>query len=1677
MNVRSITATVADNHNFSLFQFHPINSPLKIPKLAATDQSRYRAWKLEVKGILASVGLDSFIKPDENKSLQDAIDDDHNYHKPHAVLRVWKAIHRRIYGAIQVATIAHTGEAFYDNIEKEQIKHEIEAKRDGKEVSFIYQNTHRLMERLDKKYDTWNHMQIQDLLRQLFSNLKHDKLNDPEVVLKQYEAIINELEKNGVIISEVMKASVWFGIIPKDWSSITMTLACRKDIGWNEVYEALVSYYKTNVKVKASSSRSNLGSVGNKDTEDVQYADIKGRIKDKKKKVRRKKTPEEQVNLYEDDEHDEGDDDHTEDYDDDDYDADEVNLNETSNQKKTMTCQYCNMSGHTALKCFKLRDEISGKRPTGGKDDRTGYPKDTQFLGMFALDEVETNKPRIPKAADEVLFNDDNIDESEGIVDSGTRRTITPYEELLHDIEELETPVMFKSASRGYMKATHVGKLRVSERTIIPRVYLVKGASRTLISEIQIIDSGQCMFKDQQYAYILRQNIPRRAKLQLMRLIKENCTARISRCNTTGFYMMKLRSFNRPDHPLFSRSRDTLPAFMKYKQSGDHKEDPASDTSLVEDCCHVESLSPIQGKLISSTTPKMASEEPSDLLHEKLGHPSPRVITELIKQGVIKGDAKLVSNMAKTMSECHICVITKSTRQPVGERKDTQNKATRAGMIIHGDLVMVSTISRPGGAHHRCRTVGGNLYALVLVDEYTRFVWVYLLKNKDDAAGHIIKLFIFLRGILGLVVEIFRSDRGGEFINTELSEFFASYGCRYASTPSYTPALNGLVERMNRSLFERVRALLLQAQAPYTLWGEATLWAVHLHNTLPNPANRYQTPYKMLFNYTFPLHKAHIFGCDVEVNHNPELQSKLQPRTWPGMFIGYSRDDELFKIMDFNSKIHKVRDVRFFDMSFKNMKTYLGNQSGPNEYIRQVVQESQQGQEHHSNLNLSGDIIRLSDNIIRNDYNNYNNYNNNNNYNDQDDHKDNHNQNNNISTTYNQGDWLITDSGTVRHISGDPKYAPAENVNDSTNTNSDDNINIGSSPDDEKDESSDEEEQKSMIAIPKQKRGRGTQLDKLLELQTDFSSWNKYKPSNRESILPNYKEKNVHDENSAQLVEEHIETEEVYYIEEVLELQQYDAVPMTYKQALKSKYAKEWIAGMKSEYQSMKDKDVFTEVVLPKGKRVLPCRPIYAYKLNPDGSIKRFKFRLVVGGHKQIAGIDYNETFSPVIKKKSLSVIFSIANKSDYEIKQIDFKTAFLNSLIHEEIYIPIPPGYEAERPGTVLKLNKSVYGTHQAGRNWNKDIDKLLLSLGFNRLKADPCVYYKKSRTGRLIITGLYVDDQTIIYHKDDEPEWLEIKKAISDKYEITDVGDCEWILNIKVIRNREAKTITLSQELYVKQLLQQFGLEDIKPRATPYSTMPIHQNLPDGQPGEELSKEDHARYRSMIGGLLYLANTTRVDICFIVNRLSQFLNKPMKHHMRAAVLVFRYLKSTMNYGLVFRTNNNIMDEHDIRAHGIDSDQNKVIAYSDADWATDVENRKSVSGGIITHNGNIVSWFSKKQELTAMSTMEAEYIALAAATKDVKWYRNWIQEVYSVLTPSILLCDNTAAISFTKDDRYHQRTRHIDLRYHFVKEYVESKDIEVKYISTERQLADILTKCLSKDIFIKFRDIILTKI
>ena len=513
--------------------------------------------------------------------------------------------------------------------------------------------------------------------------------------------------------------------------------------------------------------------------------------------------------------------------------------------------------------------------------------------------------------------------------------------------------------------------------------------------------------------------------------------------------------------------------------------------------------------------------------------------------------------------------------------------------------------------------------------------------------------------------------------------------------------------------------------------------------------------------------------------------------------------------------------------------------------------------------------------------------------------------------------------------------------------------------------------------------------------------------------------------------------------------------PTNIEDAFSGEHSHQWKEATKSEYDSLVGNNTWELVPLPDGKNVVGSRWVFKVKRDADGSVQRFKARLVAQGYSQSKGIDYQEVFSPVARYNSIRALFAVANTCDWDVHQMDVKTAFLQGDLDEEIFMKQPEGYiDEERPNHVCRLNKSIYGLKQAARCWNSSIDTFLLSTEYRKCTADPCVYMKsvKRQDGEIdfVIIALYVDD--ILLFSNNSEMLKREKLALAKRFDVEDLGELHYVLGMCVKRNRGLRTLSISQTKYLEGILKKFNVDKCKPVSTP---------LEAGRKFESLSEDDKPvdakLFQMAIGCLTYAATISRPDLAAAVGVLSKFMAKPGKEHWQGIKRILRYVQGNLNYGLVFST------------EGID---HTLTGYSDANWRGDLSTRRSTTGYVFQIQGSTVSWCSKRQACVSRSSTEAEYIALSTACQEGVWLRRLLSDIQIKQNgPSTVFEDNRGAIELSKNPKFHNRMKHIDVSYHYVREQVNLNIISVKYCPTEDMIADVMTKGLSKTVFEKFRN------
>lgn len=491
----------------------------------------------------------------------------------------------------------------------------------------------------------------------------------------------------------------------------------------------------------------------------------------------------------------------------------------------------------------------------------------------------------------------------------------------------------------------------------------------------------------------------------------------------------------------------------------------------------------------------------------------------------------------------------------------------------------------------------------------------------------------------------------------------------------------------------------------------------------------------------------------------------------------------------------------------------------------------------------------------------------------------------------------------------------------------------------------------------------------------------------------------------------------------------------------------EWKAAIEKELQDLQANGTWEVVRRPVGENMISSKWVFRIKFNSRGELERFKARLVARGFSQRFGIDFEETYSPVLKLTSLRFLAALAAQWRRRLRQGDVPNAYVKANLDRPILMTPPEG-TPDSSEIAWLLVKSLYGLKQSGLLWNKEINKFLLELGFKRSKLDPCLYSCR-RNGNLVVLGLYVDDVIIVGEDDADSDW--VMHQLAQKFDIKDMGDATKCLGICIERNDSG--IFLHQRDTIEEVLVNFEMDMSKPVHTPMETSRAFD--------DDVALEQSSLMRKAIGSLLWISNCTRPDITAAVNYLARFVAFPRESHWRGVKRILRYLRGTSSFGLFFKT-----------GQGTGCKWSATI-YSDADWAGDATDAKSVSGCVLMINGIVIAWASKKQTSVALSTMEAEYIAAAMAVKDAVWIKQLLVEIglWKKDRAITLQVDNQSAIKSMENEITSSRSKHINVRYHFIRDVIKRGDVKVNYCPTQQQLADILTKPLQRVTFTRLRE------
>jgi transposase InsO family protein len=947
-------------------------------------------------------------------------------------------------------------------------------------------------------------------------------------------------------------------------------------------------------------------------------------------------------------------------------------------------------------------------------------------------------------------------------------------------------------------------------------------------------------------------------------------------------------------------------------------------------------------------------------LHRRMGHIAPNAAKALISKGLVTGIA--LTNSPATLDTCPSCVYGKATRQPVLPVREG-DRATVYGAEVHSDVWGPSPVA----------TLRGRRYYVSFTDDYSRETVLYLLGQKSGVFAAYREYEAWCKVQRGVEhIKVLHSDRGGEYMSEAFISHLKAAGTIQKLTVHDTPQHNGVAERLNRTLVERVRAMIHASGLPHFLWGEAVRHAVWLKNRTSTRAVIGKTPYEAATGKKPDLSRVREWGSTIWV-HN-DSGTKLDPRAREGRWIG-------------------------IDDASKGARVYWPTRRTV------TVERSIYYMREASSMRLEGETA--SDQPVEPDF--------------------------------DEGEPLTTTPAVpvATPVAPTVTLAPAPAIpaaeHQQTRTQSLVHVPVSTGI-------------PQVSTRPRRERMPSRAVRDVLDGRADGYIVPGGMPmgSGREG------ERLSDDDDSAEVeaAVAALDVADTFEYALAAEVSEAEALePRTLTEARVRADWPLWEKAIHEELETLRVAGTWVPEKAPHNANIVGCKWVFKAKKDAAGNVVRYKARLVAQGYSQVPGVDYFDTYAPVAKLPSVRTVLALANRQDMELHQVDIKGAYLNGDLTDDevIYMRPPPGYAPEGlDGRVLRLKRTLYGLKQSGRRWYQKLTWIFVdSMGFIRCDVDQAVFFKRADSD-LTIVVVHVDDCTVAATSlrliDD------FKARLRAHVEVTDLGELHWLLGIEIKRDRTHRLIHLSQRSYIDAVLRRYNLEDARPVSIPMDVQVRYTSAQSPQTTEQIAEMRDVPYREAVGSLMYLALATRPDIAFAVAVLSRFNANPGRAHWDAVKRVLRYLKGSSELWLTY---------------GVFEGGEKLLGYTDADGSM-AEDRRAVSGYAFLVDGGAVSWASKKQEIVSLSTTESEYVAAAHSAKEALWLKSLVSQLFEPVTlPLDILCDNQSAIALAQDYQYHARSKHIDVRYHFLRWVVDNGTIRLTYCPTGDMVADVLTKAL----------------
>ena len=950
--------------------------------------------------------------------------------------------------------------------------------------------------------------------------------------------------------------------------------------------------------------------------------------------------------------------------------------------------------------------------------------------------------------------------------------------------------------------------------------------------------------------------------------------------------------------------------------------------------------------LPSSSISVAANSDPTQLWHRRFAHLNVKGIQELKSSDAVYG---LETIDLQHQLDCTPCQMGKIHNSP--STRSVEINTTGPLQLLHMDLWGPS----------RQATVVGNTYLLTIVDDYSRMCFIYGLKHKNEAMANFSTFLTKWENQLDCRVKRIRTDNGLEFCSATFKEFTDAKGIIHERTNVYSPRMNGVAERLNRTMLEGARTVLLDSGLPKGLWGEIANTVVYCKNRFPQRKLGRTTPYERFTGKKPSVNHLRVIGSKCIVLDTPVHRAdKLNPKGWEGRLVGYAIETVGYRV--WNPNEHRIYESRHV----------------------LVTEPTCSKDESRDAIDLDKPKVTPAADAEENEFVDFN--------------------------------WDVDESaGSTEPTANQPGA----------------------------------DKEAEVVWTRFMTRPRGPEHRPSVRFANDagdvlfnLAGARKFHIQHGLTFLPenfNFDPEAVHQTSSFSNSNFRDDVQTLYS----------NVDPQNFKEAVQSPARAKWEEAMADEVETMRQRDVFDAVSLPNDAKVLGTRWVYKTKRDTDGNIVRYRARLVVQGNRQRFGIDYDEVFSPVVNFVviRLFLILLVINRGWVD-AHLDVKCAYLYGHLEQPTYIRPPDGFrEGLQEDVVWRLKKALYGLHQSGRQWHERLLQEILLLKFEKVPGFSCVFHRNNE----IVLLVYVDD--IIVFAKNSVILADFISQLERIFEISDLGRVTRLLGVNF--ERVNNDIFVHQVDYVESLGLEYGVT-----ANALVKVPVHVGKTFEKPKTPEEEEIDFPYRSLVGSLLFLASRTRPDILFPVILLSQYNTGHSLDHVKALLQILQYVVNTKHQAIKLSTS---------------SDEN-LYAYTDSSWASDRDDRKSFSGFMTFIGGIPLSWGCKKQSSVALSSMEAEFLGIVHCLKDTRWLSLIFREFEPVKNLSnvpTIFSDSLSAINYSKNQMETSNTKHIEIRFNFVKDWLLKNYFQLKPVAGKQNIADIFTKPQSAPTIQKFREIV----